>query len=163
MRAKLHRLESRLRTLEARTGYTGARARFAMLGRQVSELESALEHAMRAQLSERERRYRTRRLQLEVFDPRRRLEATRTRLVADEGKLEAAIRRKRHALDTRLGGLAARLDALSPLAVLGRGYAVCWNADRTRIIRDASSVAAGDDVLVTLERGTLMCEVKDQK
>ena len=32
---------------------------------------------------------------------------------------------------------AARLDGLSPLAVLGRGYAVCWDGDRTRIVRDA--------------------------
>jgi exodeoxyribonuclease VII large subunit len=162
MRTRVHRLEAQLRTLEARTGYTGARGRLAMHGRHVSELESALLHAMRDQLAERERRYRTRRLQLETFDPRRRLEVTRTRLVTEEGRLEAAIRRKRHALDARLSGLAARLDALSPLAVLGRGYAVCWNADRTRIIRDATSVAAGDDVLVTLERGTLTCEVKNQ-
>jgi exodeoxyribonuclease VII large subunit len=116
---------------------------------------------MRNGLSERERRYRTRRLQLETFDPRRRLEATRTRLVTAGGRLDAAIRRKRHALDARLSALAARLDALSPLAVLGRGYAVCWNADRTRIIRDATSVSAGDDVLVALERGTLHCEVKN--
>jgi exodeoxyribonuclease VII large subunit len=72
------------------------------------------------------------------------------------------MRRRRHGLDARLGTLAARLDALSPLAVLGRGYAVCWNADRTRIVRDAATVAAGDDVQVTLERGTLHCEVKDR-
>jgi exodeoxyribonuclease VII large subunit len=131
-----------------------------MHGRHVSELESVLQHAMRGGLAERERRYRTLRLQLEAFDPRRRLNATRTRLVSDEGRLEVAIRRTRHALDARLRGLAARLDALSPLAVLGRGYAVCWNADRTKIIRDAASVAAGSDVQVTLERGTLTCEVR---
>ena len=39
---------------------------------------------------------------------------------------------------------AARLESLSPLAVLGRGYAVCWNADRTAIIREASATKAGD-------------------
>ena len=54
----------------------------------------------------------------------------------------------------------ARLESLSPLAVLGRGYAVCWNEDRTRIIRDASAVESGERVRVTLEHGELECEVR---
>jgi exodeoxyribonuclease VII large subunit len=161
MRARLHRLESQLRMLEARSGYTGAKGRLAMYGRHVSELESAMQHAMRGALAERDRRTRTLRLSLETFDPRRRLEATRTSLVSDQGRLIAAMRRQRHGLEARLGSLAARLDALSPLAVLGRGYAVCWNADRTQIIRDAATVTTGDDVQVALERGTLLCEIKE--
>ena len=60
-----------------------------------------------------------------------------------------------------VGGLAARLDALSPLAVLGRGYALCWNASRTAIIRTASTVAPGDRVRVTLADGELGCRVED--
>ena len=44
-------------------------------------------------------------------------------------------------------------DGLSPLAVLGRGYSVTWDASRTRIIRDASMLKAGDEVSVTLEHG----------
>jgi exonuclease VII large subunit len=44
--------------------------------------------------------------------------------------------------------------------VLARGYAVCWDASRTRIIRDASAVKTGESVTVTLARGELACEVK---
>jgi exodeoxyribonuclease VII large subunit len=161
MRGRVHRLEAQLRTLEARTGYTGARGRLAMHGRHVAELQADLHRTLRARLADRERRYRTLRLTLETVDPRRQLEVTRTRLVADEARLDAVIRRKRHALDARLSSLAARLDALSPLAVLGRGYAVCWNADRTKIIRDAASVETGAEVQVTLERGTLQCKVEE--
>jgi exodeoxyribonuclease VII large subunit len=54
-----------------------------------------------------------------------------------------------------------RLESLSPLAVLGRGYAVCWNADRTVVLRDAAASAAGDRVRVTLSRGELECEVRE--
>ena len=163
LRSRLHRLESQLRMLEARSGYPGARGQLAMRGRHVSELSGALRHAMRARLTETERRYRLLRLKLETFDPRRRLEASRTRLVAADGRLDAVFRRRLHSLEARLGNLSARLDALSPLAVLGRGYAVCWNADQTKIIRDAETVADGEEVNVTLERGALRCEVKGRR
>jgi len=46
--------------------------------------------------------------------------------------------------------------------VLGRGYAVCWNADRTRVVRDAALVTRGDHVQVTLAKGELTCEVRER-
>ena len=79
--------------------------------------------------------------------------------MAADGRLGAAFDRRRHAHDARLRSAVARLESLSPLAVLGRGYAVCWNADRTRIVRDAATVAVGDRVRVTLESGELDCDV----
>ena len=53
-----------------------------------------------------------------------------------------------------------RLESLSPLAVLGRGYAVAWNADRTRALRAASEVNDGDRIKVTLAEGELECDVR---
>jgi exodeoxyribonuclease VII large subunit len=61
---------------------------------------------------------------------------------------------------SRLGTLAGRLDSLSPLAVLGRGYAVCWDVTRTHVIRAATDVGAGDSVRVTLAEGELLCDVR---
>jgi exodeoxyribonuclease VII large subunit len=63
-------------------------------------------------------------------------------------------------MQSRFGGLAARIEGLSPLAVLGRGYAVTWDAARTRIIRDASTLHVGDDVNVRLEHGEFDATVK---
>jgi exodeoxyribonuclease VII large subunit len=139
---------------------TTMRTRLAMRERHAAELSHDLRRIVRARLSARERRYQSLRLTLETFDVRRRFAAVRTRLVAADGRLLSALRRRTHAADGRLRTAAARLDSLSPLAVLGRGYAVCWNQDRTQILRDASTVAAGDGVRVTLERGELQCEVK---
>jgi exodeoxyribonuclease VII large subunit len=160
MKARVHRLESRLRVLEARGGLAGARGQMAMRGRHVADLSHELRRGMRAQLSARERAYHALRLKLETFDLRRRLGTVRTRLVGADGRLASAFARSRHAHDARLRSAVARLESLSPLAVLGRGYAVCWNEDRTRIIRDASAVESGDRVRVTLDRGELECEVR---
>jgi exodeoxyribonuclease VII large subunit len=163
MAARRHRLESRLRVLEARSGLGGARGRLAMRGRHTAELTHELGRAMRAGLARRERRYQRLRLTLETFDLRRRLAGVRTRLVSGESKLGAAIDRRRHGYASHLGAVAAKLESLSPLAVLARGYAVCWNGDRTAVIRDAANVAVGDSVTVTLQRGELSCEVTDRR
>jgi len=40
---------------------------------------------------------------------------------------------------------------------------VCWNADRTRVVRDAATVAPGDSVNVKLARGELECDVRSTK
>jgi exodeoxyribonuclease VII large subunit len=160
MAARLHRLESRLRQLEARPGLAGARGRLAMRGRHAAELTHALQRTMHARLAVQQRAFERLRRALDTFDLRRRLGAVRTRLVAADGRLNAAAARRHHASDARLRSTVARLESLSPLAVLGRGYAVCWNEERTRIIRDADSVAAGDRVRVALQRGELECEVR---
>jgi exodeoxyribonuclease VII large subunit len=118
---------------------------------------------MRSGLSRRERHYQRLRLTLETFDLRRRLAGVRTRLVAGEGKLASSLARRRHGWQSQLGAVAAKLESLSPLAVLARGYAVCWNGDRTAVIRDASAVAVGDRVTVTIQRGELSCDVIDRR
>ena len=157
MQARLHRHESRLRTLDARPGFTGLRGRLAMRARHADELAHDLRRVMRTRMATSERTAESLRRALEMFDVRTRLGRVRARLVAADGRLVSASATGRHRADRRLRGAAARLDALSPLAVLGRGYAVCWNADRTAVIRDAATVAPGEQLRVTLARGELTC------
>ena len=55
----------------------------------------------------------------------------------------------------RFAELGARLDSLSPLKVLERGYAVVLNARERRAVVDASTVEVGDELDVRLHRGRL--------
>ena len=57
--------------------------------------------------------------------------------------------------------LAAALEALSPLKVLSRGYAVVTDV-RGNLIRDARSAAPGDMVHLRMERGGLDCRVEQR-
>ena len=59
----------------------------------------------------------------------------------------------------RLGIAAASLDALSPLAVLQRGYAIAQGSDG-RLIRDASTIEVDQPVTVRLNKGKLYTRVE---
>lgn len=63
---------------------------------------------------------------------------------------------------SRLELAAGRLDALSPLAILQRGYAICKD-ERGAILRDAATVSPGDRIAVNLAKGGLDCRVEDVK
>ncbi len=62
----------------------------------------------------------------------------------------------------RFGALAAALDALSPLKVLGRGYALAQTEDGT-VLRSSGQVNTGDRVHVRLSNGGIVCEVREKE
>ena len=160
---QLQRRRLTLQGLERRRGFGTWPARLALRGRHVAELSHELRAAVGAILIGKERQHRAVRARLDAHDMRRRLVAIRGQLSAADARLRAAAARRHERAQARVGTLAARIDTLSPLAVLGRGYAVCWNADRTAIVRRASAVQPGDHVRVTLHEGELYCEVRPEK
>jgi exodeoxyribonuclease VII large subunit len=163
MRARLHRLRARVHQLSGVAALAGWPVRLANRGRYLVELTHDLQGAARSTVTERQRRLERARGLLDMYDVRRRLARARTRLAAAQGGLAGAGVRAHHRAELRLGSAAARLDNLSPLGVLARGYAVCWDASRTHIIRRADAVTPGDRVRVTLADGELGCRVEDAK
>ncbi|HEY6507540.1 MAG TPA: exodeoxyribonuclease VII large subunit [Vicinamibacterales bacterium] len=155
------RLESRLRTLENRPGLAGFHARVAMRGRRAVELRSALHHGVRSRLSADRRTMATLTTRLAALDVRHQLGSVRRRLDAHRLAIDAHVARRRQGATSRLATAIGRLDALSPLAVLARGYALCWTDDRATVIRRASQVQPGDTVRVRLGEGELRCDVRE--
>ena len=92
------------------------------------------------------------------YDARRRLAAVRQSLESQVANLAAAARTRllesRGALDRR----TASLEALSPVAILNRGYALVFDA-KGRLVKDASRLKAGDEVSARLARGRVRARV----
>ena len=162
-RADLEKRRNRVHTLSSRRGLASFTTRLAMRGRHVAEVTHQFRAAIRGAIGARARVHRGLRQRLEQRDLARRLASIHGRLTAAEGRLSGAARLTQHRADARFRTLAGRLETLSPLAVLGRGYAVCWNGGKTAIVRSAASVAPGDAVQVTLAHGELGCQVVTTK
>jgi exodeoxyribonuclease VII large subunit len=150
---------SRVHALESRRGLAAVRASVAMRGRHVMELGQAVRRAMSERVARDGRRIAILGRSLARHDPRERLARTRGRLATLDAQLLAGIQRRQQRTTAHFSASVGRLHSLSPLAVLGRGYAVCWDGARARIIRRAADVSTGDAVRVTLGEGEIACDV----
>ena len=90
-------------------------------------------------------------------DPRRLWERDAQRVDELSARLPEALARLVERAGLRLAATAGRLDAISPLKVLARGYAIAES--RGKVLTRASQVKKGDQVRVRLSEGELSCEV----
>jgi exodeoxyribonuclease VII large subunit len=95
-----------------------------------------------------------------VRGEQRRIAALRSRadLAAQKmgGSAQALVRERKAAWEN----LAAKLHALSPLAVMRKGYTLCWSADGRRAVTAIDAVEAADEMLVSFFRGEFRCRVE---
>ena len=92
------------------------------------------------------------------YDARRRLAAIRKQLETSTASLAAATRARLLASRAGLERRAASLEALSPLAILNRGYALVFDANG-QLVSDAGRLAAGDEISARLARGRVRARV----
>ena len=171
LRLALERLDRKLR--DPRHALFGVRRDF-------DAKEQRLRRAFELRVSEKRERLRQLDRRLHRVDPSARLAQQRRhleqlaermrralppRLEADHAALQRIEDRLRVSkaamLDhhrQRLGMLGASLDALSPLRVLARGYAIALAEGRALV--DATSVKPGDTIRLRLAHGSLEAEVK---
>jgi exodeoxyribonuclease VII large subunit len=115
--------------------------------------------AMRRQIDQHAQRLHRLNQVLGARSPRARIALARTREIRVREAAVVAIRSRIEGARRRLGELAARLDALSPLAVLGRGYSIIRREADGRIVRAAGDVSLGDRLDLQLSLGRIGAEV----
>ena len=57
---------------------------------------------------------------------------------------------------------SARLHALSPIAILARGYSITRTVPDAKIVLDPESIALNQDLEVIVSKGALICKVKEK-
>jgi exodeoxyribonuclease VII large subunit len=157
-------LRARLQALDAltqRMQISHPGARLLQHAQRLDDLELRLRLALRAGVVEKRQRLDTLTTRLWRENPRHRLEALCSHAAALRQRLTAAIENSVGALDQRLALAARTLDAVSPLATLGRGFAVVSRVDDGRVLREASQAPAGTEIEARLSKGRLRARVTE--
>ena len=96
------------------------------------------------------------------FDFRRSLAVTRSKLESGGETLVRVMRSHLAAQRASLNQLAAQLDALSPVKILERGYALVFDGHGA-LVKDAAQLAPGEQISAQVARGSFTAEVKSTK
>jgi exodeoxyribonuclease VII large subunit len=180
--AAQHRIEERVQSLAQRVHRAGryhllhARQRYARLSAEsvLTRLRDAVNrrdqriddlHHRLASAAERRLRVPTQRLALLTARLRRqdiavRIATTQRRLQHATECLQRASTQTIVVQQARLNRASARLEALSPLAVLSRGYAIVYTADGT-LLRSAADTTPGQTIRARLAQGTIAAKVTE--
>ena len=94
-------------------------------------------------------------------DPMNFVADRRVLLDYQRGRLASSLSVSLNREKQRLGRLAAALDAMSPLKVLARGYAVARKADGS-VVSSVGAVKAGDRLRLRVSDGEIPCVVEEK-
>lgn len=95
---------------------------------------------------------------LGLLSPRRVIDANLQRIDSLTGRMDRAIQRISDRQKSRLAIAQAGLTAVSPLATLGRGFAIVRDANG-HVIRASNQVNPGDDITIQVNEGTFGARV----
>ena len=142
----------------------GAFARMMDLIRQrqqkVDDLTFRLERGERQMLELTRRRLETVSAAVRHYDLRRVLAGIRGELEAGTAAMAAAMRHQLLLNKVRLERMSRALEALSPLAILERGYALVFDSSGA-LVKDASRLRVGEEIRAQLARGEIQAAVKN--
>jgi exodeoxyribonuclease VII large subunit len=93
-------------------------------------------------------------------DPRQRLSHASAHLWDFRARMDRSLERLIESSQSRLGALDAQLHALSPLAVLDRGYALVLT-EAGHVVRSAAQVVPGDRVTTRVADGAFVSRVEE--
>lgn len=118
----------------------------------VDMYEKSLSAAFGAYIDRRRRELHETEIRLNGFYPAAKLARSRERVRALEARLSEAMKVFIAKKDSEIAKRAARLDELSPLKIMARGYSLVYKGEQ--LIRSADSLKAGDEITVRFAEGS---------
>lgn len=156
MRYRVLALRSYLSDLDSSRAFGHVRTHIRDFAQRLDEAVYSMESALGASLKTRLARHAALALRLSHADLRRGMAEQRGRLREIAGRIQAGARTRLDTAGERVALAAGKLDSLSPLGVLARGYAIAFDADG-KVIKRAMDVGPGERIRVRVSEGEMDC------
>ncbi len=158
-------IEHRLATLDASVGALrralhDPRTMLGHLAQRMDDLNERLDLALFNSVKHRQQRFTRLENALQYLNPAVRINDLRQRIGLLSTQAESLITHKIDLNRQEFGDSAARLEILSPLKTLARGYAIAARDDSGQIVTDTAELNLGESLLVILHRGRLHCRIE---
>ena len=159
MQRGLSSINSRFEGLSLRLKLAHPGLRLAQQEQRLAGLEQRLAGAIRGALHSDRRRISEMYTRLVHQSPEHSVREYRMRHSTLSGRLDHAIKQRLSRADHRLSLAVRTLNTVSPLATLGRGFALVKRVSDGALVTNADSVAVGDEIEARLANGTLKARV----
>jgi exodeoxyribonuclease VII large subunit len=160
-RARVLQQRAVLEHLEKRLAPQHPAKRVQAQAQRVDELEFRLRRAAAAAVQKKQQRLQHGQARLQQHNPKQRLTALASHAGHLQRRLQAAMARGLQARQQELARLGHALQTVSPLATLGRGYAIAYRQRDRKILRNARDIAPGERLEVRLAEGSLIGTVEE--
>ncbi|MBH0019653.1 exodeoxyribonuclease VII large subunit [Pseudoalteromonas sp. SWXJ133] len=124
----------------------------------LDELSIALQQAMRNRLYQQERTLNNLTPRLMRQSPDKKLATASHQLTQIQARLNQAIQHQLQQANNNLALQASRLDSVSPLNVLARGYSITKN-EKNKVVKSVGDVKAGDTLITEFVDGVVHSQV----
>jgi exodeoxyribonuclease VII large subunit len=132
-----------------------------LLGRRaqrLDELAFRLASSFRGGLRDYQRRLEIAAARVRHFDFRRSLAAARVQLGSETDALVRAMEMRTAGYRAQINQTSGRLEALSPVRILDRGYALVFDSEG-KLVKDAAQLSPGQEINARLAQGRLTAQI----
>lgn len=130
------------------------------LAQRMDDLTGRLELGLSVALSRRRDRFERLQQTLQHNDPKGKIDTLRQRIALLSVRTERLLAQRLEGIRQEFGDNAARLEVLSLLKTLARGYAIATRGSDGMVVTDADSLVTGEQLLLRLYRGQVRCRVE---
>ena len=159
----LTRVRARVQSVTSHRVFTAERGRLRSYAQRVDDLVHRAERGLRRQVERSRDRLRQGTERVDSFRWDRQIERRREELRRHVARLSERAQQSIADRHVAFSLLAGKLDSLSPLAVLSRGYALVWDETRGGLVRRADTLRPGDPLRVRVHEGELRAVVTDKE
>jgi len=125
----------------------------------INALNSRLVNSLLKNLSKNRMRFDNARYSIAFRQPFNRIYQERMKLDLLNKSLLRGLKDGMKRNSAKLSTLAVKLDALSPLSIMSRGYSIVTTVEKGRLIKSVKDVAKGDKIQVSVSDGKINCTV----